>query len=1170
MQTHSQRLPFRRPRTVSLCAAVLAFVSSANCALADDVAAKKPEPARAAETAKFQEALASMTREYLKSQPETATTLAIPPEEAGGKYSDRLADRSEAEAVRTTTAMKAWLTAFENVDATLLSDSDRISLEVVKTAVANGLGTAEFAWGNTGFNPSPYVVNQIDCAFTAIPDFLDSRHPLKSAEDATDYLKRLSGYAVVLDQESARIEADAERGVIPPDFVVDGAIKQLATFAAFKPTETVLVSSLARGVKDISKIDALAAADLVARAEQITAEEILPAYRRQIAALEAVRSKAPHEPGIWRVDGGDKYYAACLKTSTTTDLTPDQVHEMGLQLVARFSAEADPLLKSLGYDEGTVGERLRALSTDERQLYPNDDAGRAQLLDDLNKQTAAISAKLPLYFGALAKAQVEIKRVPAYIEAGAPGGYYQSAALDGSRPGAYYINLRNTAEWPRFSLPTLTYHEAIPGHHWQISIAQESKSLPLIRSALLGFVGYTEGWALYAEQLADEIGAYQDDPAGRLGYLQSMLFRAARLVVDTGIHHRKWTRDQAIDYMVSVTGDQRSSIATEVERYAVWPGQACGYMVGREEINRLREKARTALGAKFDLKSFHDVILTNGALPLTVLARLVDQWIAAQDPSPVKQAAVRKTKGVAPELIAAAEQVIGLEFTEQERAMMAGDLAEARHGYELLRNEKFPNDLAPAFLFNPLPMGFQIEKDDHPPVWEPAKNFQRPAREEDLAFATVAELAALIRSGQITSEELTRFSLDRLKKYGPRLHCVITLTEELAIEQAKRADAELRAGKWRGPLHGIPYAAKDLFDTRGIATTWGVAVNANRLPNTDATIIRKLEEAGAVLVAKTSLGELAMGDVWHGGLTRNPWNPKEGSSGSSAGSAASVAAGLVPFAIGTETLGSIVSPSHVCGVTGLRPSFGRVSRAGAMALCWSLDKVGPLARSVEDCGLVFNAMRGADPADPSAIDAAFRFTEKKKNLRVGIVKSDFGSGDPNRTNDLATLAVLRGCGFQLRELEWPQTPTDPLILILQAEAAAAFDEWTRSGQDDQLVQQAASSWPNSFRAARFIPAVEYLQAMRLRSRLIEEMAKLFEEVDVIVAPPWVGNQLLATNMTGHPCVIVPNGDKTGGKAASICFIGRLFGEADAVQVAAAYQDATAFHRQRPPLETLLK
>jgi Asp-tRNA(Asn)/Glu-tRNA(Gln) amidotransferase A subunit family amidase len=525
---------------------------------------------------------------------------------------------------------------------------------------------------------------------------------------------------------------------------------------------------------------------------------------------------------------------------------------------------------------------------------------------------------------------------------------------------------------------------------------------------------------------------------------------------------------------------------------------------------------------------------------------------------------------VSSEGIRAAAQVIGLEFTEKEREMMAGGLGRRLRTYEALRQEPYPNELAPAFLFNPLPRGFQIEREDKLPVWKPVEDLKRPERDEDLAFATVAELASLIRSRQITSEELTRFCLSRLKQYGPRLHCVITLTEELALAQAKRADDDLRAGKWRGPLHGIPYAAKDLLDTKGIATTWGVSVNTDRIPAADATVIRKLEEAGAVLVAKTSLGELAMGDVWHGGLTRNPWNPEKGSSGSSAGSVAAVAAGLVPFAIGSETLGSIVSPSTVCGTTGLRPTFGRVSRAGAMTLCWSLDKIGPLARSAEDCALVLDAIRGTDEADPTTVAAAFRFTEKKKKLRVGIVKNDYQQAEGNQTNDLATLAALRALGFELREVEWPNIPPQPLRLTLEAEAAAAFDELTRSDQDDQLVQQSDSSYPNFFRSARFIPAVEYIQAMRLRTRLIEEMARLFTEVDVIVAPSWRGNQLLYTNMSGHPCVVVPNGDKTGGSPASICFIGRLFGEADALQLAAAYQSVTRFHRQRPPLETLLK
>jgi Asp-tRNA(Asn)/Glu-tRNA(Gln) amidotransferase A subunit family amidase len=533
-----------------------------------------------------------------------------------------------------------------------------------------------------------------------------------------------------------------------------------------------------------------------------------------------------------------------------------------------------------------------------------------------------------------------------------------------------------------------------------------------------------------------------------------------------------------------------------------------------------------------------------------------------------KSACAAEGPKITAEQIGAAEKILGLEFTDKEREMMRGELSNRLGAYEAMRKESFPNELLPAIYFRPWPIGFAPEAEKRRVEWKPKKGLKRPANDEDLAFASVAELAGLLRARQITSEELTRFCLERLKKFGPRLHCVVTLTEERALEEARRADAELKAGKWRGPLQGIPYAAKDLLDTKGIVTTWGVSLNTNRVPAADATVIRKLTEAGAVLVAKTSLGELAMGDVWFGGLTRNPWDPEKGSSGSSAGSASSVAAGLVPFAIGSETMGSIVSPSTVCGVTGLRPTFGRVSRAGAMTLSWSSDKLGPLARTAEDCALVLDAMRGTDAADPTTLDATFPFAEKRpvKKLRVGTVKRDYDRATGNQTNDLVTLEALRGLGIELKEVEWPKIPQAPLNLSMNAEWAAAFDELTRSNLDDQLVQQAPGSWPNNFRAGRFIPAVEYIQAMRLRTRLVEEMAKLFSTVDVIVAPSWRGPQMLYSNMAGYPCVVVPNGDKTGGKTASICFIAGLFKEADAVAVAEAYQGATKWHLQRPKLE----
>jgi Asp-tRNA(Asn)/Glu-tRNA(Gln) amidotransferase A subunit family amidase len=517
-----------------------------------------------------------------------------------------------------------------------------------------------------------------------------------------------------------------------------------------------------------------------------------------------------------------------------------------------------------------------------------------------------------------------------------------------------------------------------------------------------------------------------------------------------------------------------------------------------------------------------------------------------------------------------AARLLDLEFTPAEAAQATANVNRRLETLAVLHAQSFPNSLAPALVFDPRPPGFKMPTGPDGIQWSPPGEVRLPARHDDLAFYSVAELSVLVRSKQLTSEELTRFCLGRLKRYGPPLHCVVTLTEERALEEARRADTDLAAGHWRGPLHGIPYGARDLLSTKGIRTTWGAPPFTNQVFDADAAVVRKLGEAGAVLVAKLSMGELAMGDVWFGGLTRNPWKPDTGSSGSSAGSAAAVAAGLVPFAIGSETLGSIVSPSTVCGVTGLRPTFGRVSRTGAMTLSWSMDKLGPLARSAEDCTLVLNAIRGADGKDLSAIEAPFHYVSGRslKDLRIGVLQEEFERDHGNRTNDLAALAVLRSLGAQLRPVTMQRIPKEPLYLILDAESAAAFDELTRSSLDDQLVQQSDDSWPNIFRSARFVSAVDYLQANRLRTRLMAEMDALFAELDVLVVPTWVGNSLLYANMTGHPCVVVPNGDKTGDAQASFCFLGKLFGEAEALEAAAVYQNATAWHRQRPDLSRL--
>jgi Asp-tRNA(Asn)/Glu-tRNA(Gln) amidotransferase A subunit family amidase len=517
----------------------------------------------------------------------------------------------------------------------------------------------------------------------------------------------------------------------------------------------------------------------------------------------------------------------------------------------------------------------------------------------------------------------------------------------------------------------------------------------------------------------------------------------------------------------------------------------------------------------------------------------------------------------------AAQELLGLHFSNDKLDMLLPALREQLDRYEMLRKFPLSNGVPPSMMFNPIPVGMKFPTARRKFKLSPPGKVNLPANPDDLAFYPVGELAALIKSRQITSEKLTRFYLDRLKRYGPKLECVVTITEELAMQQARQADTEIAAGHYRGPLHGIPYGAKDLLAVKGLPTTWGAAPYTNQVFSADATVIQRLNAAGAVLIAKTTLGELAMGETWFGGKTRNPWKTSEGSSGSSAGSAAGVAAGLMAFAIGSETLGSIVSPSDRCGVTGLRPTYGRVSRTGAMALSWSMDKLGPLCRSVEDCAIVFNAIQGPDGLDQTLYDVPFNYDPnvKLKSLRIGYLKTDFERERGERkTNDEATLAKLRELGADLIELRLPDYPLDAISLVLSTEAAAAFDGLTRDGRDDWLKQQASGSWPNTFRHRRFVPAVEYIQAQRIRSLLIQDTAKLFDRVDLFLAPSFAGKNLLLSNLTGNPCVVLPNGFTAGGTPTSICFIGRLFGEAELLAAARDYQSATDFHRRHPKLE----
>jgi Asp-tRNA(Asn)/Glu-tRNA(Gln) amidotransferase A subunit family amidase len=518
-------------------------------------------------------------------------------------------------------------------------------------------------------------------------------------------------------------------------------------------------------------------------------------------------------------------------------------------------------------------------------------------------------------------------------------------------------------------------------------------------------------------------------------------------------------------------------------------------------------------------------------------------------------------------VIASAEQLIGLTFSSAERDSMIDDLADNLESYQNLRAVELDNSVPPSIQFNPIPIGFEVPHGESRLVAGPPSIEDAPSDAEELAFYAVRDLSELIRTRKITSTELTKLYLARLKEFGPKLECVITLTEELALEQARKADEEIAAGNYRGYLHGIPYGAKDLLAVKGYKTTWGAEPYKDQIRNETATVVTKLEEAGAVLVAKLTLGALAWGDVWYGGMTRNPWDLEQGSSGSSAGSASATAAGLVAFAIGTETWGSIVSPATRCGTAGLRPTFGRVSRAGAMALSWSMDKIGPICRTVEDCALVFDVIRGPDGIDQSVVDAAFVYDSHVDlaNLRVGYLKEAFEEDYSFKDTDAATLEMLRELGVELVPIELPDVPVYSMAFVLSAEAAAAFDELTRSGSDDLMVRQIRNAWPNVFRSSRFIPAVEYIQANRLRHELIQQMQDLMDGVDLYVAPSFGGGNLLLTNLTGHPCVVLPNGFDDEGHPRSISFIGRLYDEATILEVANSYQRATGFHLKHPTL-----
>ncbi|HET9134337.1 MAG TPA: amidase [Gemmatimonadales bacterium] len=519
------------------------------------------------------------------------------------------------------------------------------------------------------------------------------------------------------------------------------------------------------------------------------------------------------------------------------------------------------------------------------------------------------------------------------------------------------------------------------------------------------------------------------------------------------------------------------------------------------------------------------------------------------------------------EQVAGAESVMGLPLTEAERTMVLPSLEQALTTFGAIRQVPLPNDVVPAVAFTPEVPGVLAEPLPTRGVKLPAVNPAAPTTDADWGFATVAELGALLRAKRVTVRQLTERTLARLEAADRDLLCVTALLRERALAQADLLDTEARAGTWRGPLHGIPWGAKDLLSVPGAPTTWGSPLYKDRVLSETATVVERLDAAGAVLVAKLTLGEFAMGDVWYGGRTRNPWNLDQGSSGSSAGSASAVSAGLLPFAIGSETLGSIVSPCTRCGVSGLRPTFGRVSRHGAMALSWTMDKLGPIARTAEDLALVFDTIHGADPRDPTARTVAFGYdaTRPLASIRIGI-HAALAEGGANAAGPIKpVLEALRARGATFTTVAWPEDlPAAPLNLIIGVEGAAAFDAITRDNLDDRMVQQTANAWPNTFRAARFVPAVEYLQANRVRTLLMQRLDAMFRTVDVVITPPYAGNVLVSTNLSGHPAVVVPVGFGTNDAPQTMTVIGGLWKEELALRVAAEWQAASAVHRRRPP------
>jgi uncharacterized protein (DUF885 family) len=575
-------------------------------------------------TAKAQRFLDQLTAQILAWYPENATQLGIDKDARAGLRA-QLGDRSLAGIEAQRGVVKDQLSAVKALDRAGLTAEMQANLEVARatlelSAKGHGFRFGDMALLNQSYSyrNSPYAVAQNLGAFVEVPDFLTSQHKIERREDADSYLSRLTQYATALDAETERLRVEGGQGVTLPDFLLDKAIGQYTRAIAAPVAEWEIVKHFEAGAKHVGHAKP-------GEALSIVTGKVLPALKRQQAVMEEQRRTARGDAGVWALPQGADYYAWALSAATTTNLSPDEVHAMGLEQLKMLQSRMEPLLRTQGLTQGTVGERMAALGKDPKYLWPNDDQGRADLLAYINERVDDIRTRMPQAFTVLVPGKLVVKRVPVSIEAGAPGGYASAGSMDGSQPGSYYINLRDTAIWPRHALPTLSYHEGIPGHIWQ---GEYSYKLPLIRT-LLAYSAYTEGWALYAEQLADELGVYKEDPVGQLGYLQSMAFRACRLVVDTGIHAKRWTRDQAIEWFATNNGSTRAQVTGEVDRYCSWPGQACAYKIGHTAINRVRDNLKARLGPKYDFRRFNDALVMTGNVPLSRLEALVEGRLTA-------------------------------------------------------------------------------------------------------------------------------------------------------------------------------------------------------------------------------------------------------------------------------------------------------------------------------------------------------------------------------------------------------------------------------------------------------------------------------------------------------------------------------------------------------------